>query len=358
MSSSSQAGPLPPKRGEIGYQEDVHGPSQQASTSRDALQSLPTLPERHPADRPYAGSPARTPSSASSTSNLNERPPSPSSSESAAVSTGKHSFISFLAPKNVPTFGGLRSATLAKFVLQLALIAGTIVAWVLIVRHMDSGASSTPAEKFNDNKGAPAAFNSSSASVFVDVAFIFAVLLQFIFSERTIFRLRAERYCHVHPGEVLPTAIVRRHAQGRFGVAFIPWNRVSLPTYASALAQTGARTGDVEDSAIAVPPPPAYGNDNDSTLILSGSRTAGSAATQRMSQVVESPQVQETREVHTDGNRLGQETREVRADRDRPVSYMSHDPVWEEVLDADRARRLEDVLQQIEEGDVTDAARP
>ncbi|GBE83277.1 hypothetical protein SCP_0503250 [Sparassis crispa] len=39
-------------------------------------------------------------------------------------------------------------------------------------------------EKSNDDNGAPA-FNSSSASLFVDVAFIFTVLMQFIFSERT-----------------------------------------------------------------------------------------------------------------------------------------------------------------------------
>jgi len=52
-------------------------------------------------------------------------------------------------------------------------------------------------------------------------------------------------------------------------MGFAPWNRPQLPTYAAALGFRG--TGDVEDEAIARPPPPAYGNTRDSTLLLLGS---------------------------------------------------------------------------------------
>lgn len=36
--------------------------------------------------------------------------------------------------------------------------------------------------------------------------------------------------------------------------------------------------------------------------------------------------------------------------RSRPVSYKSHDSVWEHTLDAHRALRLEETLSRLEEG--------
>jgi hypothetical protein len=89
------------------------------------------------------------------------------------------------------------------------------------------------------------------------------VLAQVLLLERRVFRLRAERYTYLHPGQLFQSG-------GTGSMGFAPWNRPPLPTYAAALAASGYGTGDVEDHLIAAPPPPAYGNTRGSTLLLSG----------------------------------------------------------------------------------------
>jgi hypothetical protein len=99
------------------------------------------------------------------------------------------------------------------------------------------------------------------------VFFVVVVLGQLVFLERRVFRLRGERYQHSY-GDVLS-----RHRRSPSSpdsiISTAPWNRPPLPSYAAVLAQSGVGTGDVEDNLIAIPPPPAYGNVRDNTLLHS-----------------------------------------------------------------------------------------
>jgi hypothetical protein len=147
-----------------------------------------------------------------------------------------------------------------------------------------------------------------------------------------VFRLRAERYSYLHHGEVLPTSR-RRYIPDNANMPLAPWLRPPLPTYAAALAQSGHGTGDVEDHVIAQPPPPAYGHTRGSTLLLSGFL--------RNSLRV---QIDEGRQQR----RASQMSGRSDGGRSRPVSYMSHDEGWEEVRNAERARRLEETLDTLE----------
>jgi hypothetical protein len=107
-----------------------------------------------------------------------------------------------------------------------------------------------------------------------------------------------------------------------------------LPTYAAALAESGAGTGDVEDGLIAAPPPPAYGKTRGSMVLLSGPMSATLRA-----------QARQARESVGSGSResvLGESS-------SRPMSYVSRDEDWEERADAERARRLEETLARLEE---------
>ena len=338
-----QADPLPRKRGEIGY---VDG--QDVETNSQASSSSTSLPERHPADR------EQTPSS-DAAANPNDPPRSPSRAESTNTTstTGKRSLISFLKPKRIPTFGGLRLTTLAMFCFQLALFACTLTGWILVVQRMQKGETGAPPEpapkpsgdSSGDKKAAEATaeiFNTTSAQIFVHVAFGIVSLAELIFLERSIFRLRAERYAHVHPGEILPSA--RRRSQ-EATMGFAPWNRPPLPTYAAALAQSGVGTGDVEDNIIAIPPPPAYGNTRGSTLLLSGFLSdALRAQRPRSNGSVQSQPSQRS------SQRSSRSTRSNRDEEDRPKSYMSTDPEWEARCDADRALVLEETLARLEDG--------
>jgi hypothetical protein len=161
------------------------------------------------------------------------------------------------------------------------------------------------------------------------------VIVELLFLERRLFHIRAERYCHLHPGEVLPAAIRRTSGTSitrGLGMGFAPWNRPSLPTYAAALAQNGYGTGDVEDQLIAAPPPPAYGNTRGSTLLLSGFLRDSVRAQRPASQASETSQ--------RDGAGVGPD--------ERPMSYSSRDEGWEEVCDAERSRRVEETLATLE----------
>jgi len=298
-----QADPLPSKRGEIGYVEGVHSPSGR----QQEVEAEMSLPARHPADRDqsFEGSAPSGPQNPilPPTSPAQDAPPSPSSIAKSS------SILNFLKPK--VTFGGLHSGTVLVFALQLVLLGGTVVGWVFatkLLQHMFSSGGNL------------------SSSIFVHVVFVIAVIAQLVFLERRLFRLRGERYSYLHPGEILP-----RHRNipmtPETGIAFAPWNRPPLPTYAAALAQSGVGTGDVEDHLIAAPPPPAYGNTRGSTLLLQGYLRASLRAQRPLSATSQVP---------------------PQTADERRVSYVSRDGEWDEIQDADRARRLEETLSRLQ----------
>jgi len=312
-----QAGPLPSKRGEIGYQENAFAPPPLSPSQLDQI--LSPLPARHPADRDET-TPAPDSSVPLTTDPIQ---PSPTAAQNDAASQHSQS-RSLLKYKRLPKIGGIRLGMILLFVLQFLAIVGTITGWALIAKFMPQIASQPNANGLN------------ATTIFIHVTFGIAVLMQVVFLERTVFRLRAERFAFKHPGGILPTASGNQ-GFGSLALGIAPWNRPPLPTYAAALAQSGVGTGDVEDHVIAVPPPPAYGQTRGSTLLLSGlinnsmrrqrdgQRQSGSSST-RSSWMSE------------------------RSERSRPVSYKSTDSAWEEALNAHRSLQLESTLAQLEEG--------
>lgn len=299
-----QADPLPPKRGEFGFREEIHGQAVEESASATA--EVVDLPARHPADRePSSDESARDPpqpppAATASTTTI----PTTSPSNDSTPTTSKSRIKSFFDPQKLPSYGGIQSATLLIVVAQILLVGATVTAWVFSVKHNDGAGSDFP-----------------EVGVILHVMFGVALLGQLIMLERRIFRLRAERYAFLHPGEMLPTS--RRLSSTSTSMGMAPWHRPPLPTYAAALAASGHGTGDVEDNMIAAPPPPAYGNTRGSTLILTGF-------------LRESLRAQRPRSTSSQAS----------VKSSRPVSYTSHD----DQHDAHRGERLEETLARLEEG--------
>ena len=284
-----QADPLPSKRGEIGFVESVHN-------STEAAQTTTSLPLRHPADRDPDATTVPA-SAAANTPAESSDPSTPSTSNDK-----KAGLLGFLKPIS---WGGLRLTTLLKFGVQTLILAGTVVAWAFTSKVV---ASMPPA---------PQVPSGLSVGALAHVVFVVATIVELVFLERRLFRLRGERYSYLHPGEILP-----RHRSARIagapGIPFAPWNRPPLPTYAAALAQSGHGTGDVEDHIIAAPPPPAYGNTRGSIFLLSG----------YMSETLQAqrpPSIRSTVSIAPPER------------PSRPVSYRSRDEEWEVVADAERA---------------------
>jgi hypothetical protein len=207
--------------------------------------------------------------------------------------------------------GGIQLSTILIFAAQVFLLGGSITTWVLVTKALRRMAQGLP--------------GGQAPSMLVHVVFIIVVIGQIIFLERRLFRLRGERYTHLHPGEVLP-----RHrtipVHPDTAIAFAPWNRPPLPTYAAALAQSGVGTGDAEDHLIAALPPPAYGNTRGSTLLLAGYLRESLRAQRPLSATSQGPE----------------------PSNERPLSYVSGDNQWEAIQDADRARRIEEALGRLE----------
>lgn len=313
--SRAQAGPLPAKRGEIGFQEPaVAPPPDDASSS-----ASPAVPPRHPADRDVEAGP--TPAAPPA-----EQAHTPADTASTHSSGSTRKLIALLRPKR--TFYGIQSTTFLFFLAQLAAFGGTIAGWVLLTTRL-----SVLSSKESDDGSL---LSSSSSQIFVHVAFGVACLMQLILLERRIFRMRGERYCAVHGG-TLPTHRQRLRDGPVPGISIAPWNRPPLPTYAAALAQSGVGTGDVEDNIIAQPPPPAYGHTRGSQLLLSGFMSDSLRAEYRA-------------RAANAGSRPGSAVGSVRSSR--PVSYVSQDEEWEERLDRMRAVRLEETLTRLEEARV------
>ena len=250
-------GPLPLKRGEIGFAESVYNAGPQ-SGSTDS--SFTPRPSRHPADREYPPSVVDAPVR---------------SANRLSLDSGKsQSLFGFFRGKKAGSVGGLQVTTLLLFTSQLLILGGTVAAWVFAAKLL---------------KGRPATGHylpgAGSTAVFAHIIFAIIVLGQLIFLERRLFRLRVQRYTHLHPEEVTHHG---NSPSTESAIAFAPWNRPPLPTYAATLAQSGVGTGDIEDNLIAIPPPPAYGNIRGSTLLLASNVQSGSArhSAQRMSRLL------------------------------------------------------------------------
>jgi len=308
-----QAEPLPSKRGEIGYVEGVHPLA--LDRRNDSNPELNALPARHPADRDQA--PPSTDDPTTPDLEVENAPtPSVTQTDSSSNSMKKSSrLLGFLKPKKIPSFGGLQLTTILIFLALLLLLGGTVTAWVFATNLL---------KKASSNGGRLP--TGQSTSVFVHVVFVIITIGQLIFLERRLFRLRGERYSYLHPGEVLPRHRNMNSSIPHTAIAFAPWNRPPLPTYAATLAQSGVGTGDVEDHLIAAPPPPAYGNTRGSTLLLTG-YLRDSLRAQRPLSAHSQPAPRTT---------------------DRPLSYVSRDDQWEEIQDAERSRRLEETLNRLE----------
>jgi len=304
-----EAPPLPRKAGETGYVP----PAQSESGMREVNLNEPTLPARHPADRNNAQSPS---SSAHTTT------------AAAAAADGDSQ------PKKTRswTFGGIHIWSFIRLFLLLGFMGGTAGAWWYTVKHFQDSMATYQAQGDQGTTQAQAtaqggqATSGWSSTVFIHVAFAIVILFEFIFLERTIFHIRAERYMFNHG--MSPDA--RRPAT--LGIA--PWNRPPLPSYAAALAESGHGTGDVEDNLIAILPPPAYGNTRGSVLLLSSMLPSNLLRSfSRTSQRSQRSTRARSQEAETEEGRRG-----------RPLSYGAS----EEVDDAARARQLEVTLGRLE----------
>lgn len=320
----TRAGPLPRKRGEIGYVEEVDRQEQSRSSSPEVV-----LPPRHPADRDveHGATVDATQAPASTQTPAAGTPPDHSSSistsdaassvdsASAAKQKGRHLLSLFKCKhkhKPPPKIGGIVLSTLVKFITQVLVFCGTIVGWVFTTRFLDE----------MRERGDGRLPGGASSTIFMHIVFGIASLGQILLLERRIFRIRAERYNHLHPDQ-LPS-FRNRHTVSEDIIALSPWNRPPLPTYAAVLAQSGRGTGDVEDHIITQQPPPAYGNTRGSTFLLSG-------------YLNENLRLQRPPSVHSASSMP-----------ERPRSYVSRDEEWEAIQDADRARRLEETLARLE----------
>src|SRR5712672_356982 len=249
-----QADRLPFKRGEIGYVEG----SQQVQVQ--PVDDPDPLPARHPADYPPPPV-SQEPLSGPRSQPANSETLSDGASRSI---TGKRSF---LRHRTLPKMMGVHFTTLILLCIQLLFFVGTIVGWVFTALAISRGKLKPPQGQGDDPLSSA---DTGSSNIFVHVAFAVVVLAQIVFLERRIFRARAERYMHKHPGEMLPVSLRRGYSGPSPSVSIAPWSRPPLPTYAAALAASGVGTGDVEDVEIAQPPPPAYGKTRGSTLLQSG----------------------------------------------------------------------------------------
>jgi len=333
-----QAGPLPTKRGEIGYTEDIHGAAMMQMDMELAASRQPVaMGERHPADR--------RPETMNAGGGAALGPPgAPAGAQGASdnVSTRSGSSSRRMmkrAKASVPHLGGITYITLFKLFFQLAVLAGTGVGWAFTTIMVKN----QPATQTVNNADSSDSFSGASTAIFIHVAFSIVTLAELVFLERRIFRIRAERYAHLHPGEMLS-----RGRQLNASMPMVPWQRPSLPTYAAALAQSGVRTGDVEDALIAQPPPPAYGKIRGSTLLLRGFLSS--------EQNVRAREFDAEAQFGPDGEPISRRSSRslggsmvmVDFQDSRPVSYRSEDSYTEMRMDMERASAVEQALAAME----------
>lgn len=248
------AGPLPTKAGEIGFMPpEREENAEEGRSSMDGMNAAEADARngRHPADRSQANL-AGSSSSSRNASRTTVNMPMPPKSVTSRIWTKK--------------FGGVTVRAIVRFTVVLAIVIGTIVGWVFSAISVGHSSHNNNNNNSNNSNGG-GGNNSSISPIFLHLLFAVVVIIELVLLERTLFRVRAERYAHKHPGEMLPLHRNAATAQiAARGMPLAPWNRPSLPSYAAALGFRG--TGDVEDGLIAAPPPPAYGNTRGSTLLL------------------------------------------------------------------------------------------
>lgn len=222
-------------------------PFVEAVTNRpgEGTEESSSLPLHHPADRGHQSRSPTWPSTqiANETRPTNER-----------ASTTK-SFFGRLKSNQVPLSSGLQRSTLLLFAILLTLLGATITFWVFAYIRMKAKLAK------QDNP-------MRSLSVLIHVPFVVIVIALLVHLHRQICNLRKQRSDHLRPGGELPRHRRSRSSRERL-TSLAPWNRPPLPTYNTVLAESGVATGDVDDNLIAIPPPPAYGNVRESTLLTS-----------------------------------------------------------------------------------------
>ena len=208
----AQAGPLPTKRGEIGYDEDVHGRAmaamdQQIASERPAV----AMGERHPADQPPEGAVPSGPPAAGAPAA--DAAASSGTDTSSVTSSARMAKLQKLRARNV---GGITIFTLGAFelyhytcianiiygytvklLISLLILAGTGVGWAFSIIMLQRTNQNTDPNQVDQG------FSGANSQIFVHVAFGVLVLAQLVLLERLIFRVRAERYAFKHPGEML-----------------------------------------------------------------------------------------------------------------------------------------------------------
>ena len=201
-----QAGPLPTKRGEIGYRESLNQPAPpNAELESDVTDDQATLPTRHPADRELPPTPSELGPPPITNAGDNQPP--------AESQPQPRRDISFFGPRF--TKQGVRASTIFLLVTQGSLLLLTIALWIILSELV-----------------LPPSGAGLATSVFVHITFLTCTIVQVALFERLFFRYRAERYAMLHPGEVLPD-LFNRGEQISTRLALAPWNRPPLPTVRS-----------------------------------------------------------------------------------------------------------------------------
>lgn len=290
-----QAGPLPTKRGEIGFDDSLHAELVDRPGSRNDLLSVP---DRHPADRPLSSS-----AEASDAADSTPDPIAP-----VAELYGPKQFFN----------SGVRLSTILLLACQCLSLLVTIILWVVVVKVL---------------------LTSTTAALFIHMPFALGAIIQIVFLERTVFRLRAERYAALHPGEVMPATLLHRSRRAS-RLPMAPWNRPPLPNYAAVLQELHVGTGDVEDNRIAIPPPPAYGITRGSKMVLTGFITEDQRDESRRIRLERGESLSDAGSIHS------VET------RSRPMSYVSQYDEYEARCDMTRARVLSATLDRLQNGDI------
>ena len=129
-----QAGPLPRKRGEIGFRESLHEQGEGPSNPQEPLE----IPERHPADTSLPDISQTLSSNDTPQATASEVRPSSPTSPSVRKEQKKHIFslVRFRSLFTNSKIGGITLALYFRFFAQIAVMAATLAAWVIIIKKI------------------------------------------------------------------------------------------------------------------------------------------------------------------------------------------------------------------------------